>query len=69
MSYCPTFHTSRSFLCSALGNQPETLFMRDEPVSVPGGDDPKPQLGPDQRPDPADESKKSDFGKNKKNTD
>ncbi len=67
MSYCPTFHTSDSFLLSAVETQAERLYLRDEPVSVPGGDDdPKPQLGPDQGPDPANESQKPDLSKQDK---
>lgn len=34
--------------------------MRDKPVSVPGGDDPKPQLDPDDAPETADEGNKPD---------
>ena len=40
--------------------QLDKLRLRDEPLFVPDGDDPTPQLGPDERPDSPDDDKKPD---------
>jgi hypothetical protein len=45
--------------------QLDKLSLRDEPLFVPGGDDPKPQLGPDERPDSPDDDKKPDRNRSR----
>jgi hypothetical protein len=59
MNSCPIRHENE-YAWLAGSQQLDRLNMRDEPVSVPGGDDPKPQLDPEDDPETIDENKKND---------